>query len=29
MDTIGSEASPVITELKEAFQVDEGRAWWH
>ena len=25
MDTVGTEASPVITELKEAFQVDEGR----
>ena len=25
MDTVGTEASPVITELKEAFQVDEDR----
>ncbi len=25
MDTVGTEASPVITELKEVFQVDEGR----
>ena len=25
METIGTKASPVITELKEAFRVDEGR----